>query len=217
MLKFPDAKIAGMTMPNWMKSPRQLERVKQRLRQQIALRKLQTGDILVYRPSNFIQKVIQNVTGQPYGHAALVDKENGVYYDTTMRTGGQAVPLKELTKSNLGENIDVLRPRLRSDIRSRAAENARRMVESMRGPLNYGYGNLMKAFYHIRDRKNITGSMKEIDPETAKTCAELIYSAYELAGADLGDRDPAMVSPGDFVETKKITPLGTIKGRKPKV
>jgi hypothetical protein len=216
MFQLPDAKIASMEIPEWMKSPTQLEKAKQRLRQQIALRKLQTGDILAYRPSNWIQKVIHKVTGQPYGHVAIVDKENGVYYDTTMRTGGEAVPLTELTKSNLGKNIDVLRPRVRYDIRQRAAEHARRMAENLKGPLNYGYSHILKALYNINQRKQLKGSMTDIDPETAKTCAELIYAAYANAGADLGDRDPTVVSPGDFLETKNVVPVGTIRGRKVK-
>jgi hypothetical protein len=213
-MQLPDERISKWTMPEWMKSPKQLEQVKQRLRQRIALQKLQTGDILVYRPSGLIQRMIHKITGQPYGHAAIVDKENNVYYDTTMRTGGQAVPLSQLTKSNLGKNIDVLRPRIKAEIRQKAAENARRITESLKGPLNYGYGNLLKAFYNLNNRKNIKGSIKDLDPETAKTCAELVYTAYEMAGADLGDRDPALVSPGDFVETKRIVPVGTIRGRK---
>jgi hypothetical protein len=214
-MPFPDDQINKWKIPKWMKSPKQLEQVKQRLRQRIALQKLQTGDILVYRPSGIVQKLIQQFTGQPYGHAALVDKENGVYYDMTMRTGGQAVPLKELTKSNLGENIDVLRPRIRAEIRQKATENARRMVESLKGPINYSYSNILRSLYNLGNRKHIQGSIKDVDPETAKTCAELVYTAYEMAGADLGGRDPGLVSPGDFVEAKKMTPLGTIRGRKP--
>ena len=68
------------------------------------LKNLQPGDVLLFKPSSFLGKVVAWATGSEYCHAAMYCGEDGV---AEMREflGGRLLPLVD----HAGETIDVFR------------------------------------------------------------------------------------------------------------
>lgn len=103
------------------------------------------GDLLLFRGSGFVAKVIQHFTNSEYSHAAMVTWANGVPMCAEVREwhGGRLVTLESQVK-RYPSQIDVYKADAQNLYNGIHRHKAARFMERLAG-CDYGYWSVVKA------------------------------------------------------------------------
>ena len=160
---------------------------------------LHPGDVLLFRPTGWIGKIVAWATNSEYCHAAMY---TGVDDVAELREfiGGRLLPLT----AHAGESIDVFRPNASIFVRYNAV---RRMKNLLSEPYSFLHG--IEAFLLRR----LPGFLlkKECDHH-GYHCSQAVSNAYRSAYFDLcpGRADWA-TTPGDLAKSKWLHCLGRLE------
>ena len=153
------------------------------------MQKLQTGDILLFRPTSIMGYLASLLTWSKYSHAAMIEVVNGITYCLEVREflGGRRIEL-----ANYGGRCEVWR--LRDAPYNYFCENAAMQMYKFLG-VEYGWCHVIAAIALRGVRAYGCKECKHHPP----FCSEAVSRAYRLAGIDLQpDISDRFTLPGDL-------------------
>jgi hypothetical protein len=159
---------------------------------------LHPGDVLLFRPSGWIGKIVAFCTKSKYCHAAMYIGEGNVAEMREFR-GGRILPLSEYA----GESIDVFRADAPVVVKIDAVLTMQALLSE-----RYSFWHCVEAFLLRRLPKFVR--KKECDHH-GYHCSQAVSKAYRSAGLDLcpGVADWA-TTPGDLAVSKRLKYAGPL-------
>jgi hypothetical protein len=157
------------------------------------------GDVLLFRPSSFLGRIVAWAIRSEYCHAAMYTIDKGVA-EFREFFGYRILPPEDHSK----ESIDVFR----ADIPKHLQYNATRSFKALLSePYSFWHG--IEAFLLRRLPRFLR--KKECDHH-GYHCSQAVSKAYREAGYDLRpDLADWMTTPGDHAKSKRLHCLGTLE------
>lgn len=154
---------------------------------------LQRCDILLYRGSGFVSRLIEWKTQSPYSHVALV-VEPAIYLGIESNTGHQAgVRAFDLRKLD-GRAVDVFRL---NDLRAVNVEKVISFLVDCLGAPYDGWGVLWLGVLKVFNRREQANRFQK---DKDYFCSELVYATFMAGGLDIVPQVPEadVTSPADI-------------------
>ncbi len=160
-------------------------------------------DILLYKGTSFVSKLIQWKTQSLYSHVAVVveaDTNLAIESNTGSRSGVRALDLRKLD----AKIIDVFR--IKAGHPFRKEEVISYLVDSLGSHYDYPGVLFLGALKALNLKKQANSWQKKKD----YFCSELVYEAFSSAGLDIvpqiGQSD--ITSPGDISRSPVLEKIG---------
>ena len=163
---------------------------------------LQPGDVLLFRPTSFLGRLVSWATDSEYCHAAMFLGIDGV---AEMREfiGGRVLPLADYVT----ETMDVFRADTTIPVKINAVQNMQKAVNK-----RYSFLNGWWAFLLRRIPKRLRKWFNFECDHHGYHCSQAISQAYRSAGFDLrhGLADWA-TTPGDLAASRRLRLMGRLE------
>ena len=170
-------------------------------------RDIQTGDLLFFRPTGWVGRLICAVTKSEYCHVGLAFNGDEGIEIREFREFGYREILLEQAEHEWGDTSDVWRHVDLCESTSLTKWDRLLAAGNMRCfPRKYGYFHFAwVAFYMLFFRRVSCWFVPKECDEHAPTCSEAVCHAYRLIGRDLvPDVPDRLTSPGDIIKAGKV-------------
>jgi len=166
---------------------------------------LQPGDVLLFRPSGILGRLVAWATGSEYGHVAMFLGTSGkTVAEMREFIGGRILPLTNYAT----ETIDVFRPDTAEWMVRFNAIMA--MYRVLGEPYSLWHG--VAAFLLRRIPKRLRKLFRFECDHHGYHCSQSISKAYRDAGFDLCPGRPDWATtPGDLAKSKRLKNLGQLE------
>ncbi len=159
----------------------------------------QTCDILLYKGTGFVSKLIKWKTSSPYSHVSVIvgaETNLAIESNTGSQSGVRAVDIRKVK----AEDIDIFR------VKAGKVFAAEKVISYLVDSLGSKYDipgvfwlGIMKVF-NLKEKAN------QFQKDKDYFCSELVYEAFNSAGLDIvpevGEAD--ITSPGDIARSSVL-------------
>ena len=168
---------------------------------------MRDGDILLFKGSSFLSRVIQWKTKSAYSHAGLVIWWNGrLMVLEAVGKGVRATPISYNLKKYAG-GIDYYR-----SVDYIPTDNRKQMVDFAQLQLGKEYDLKRQLEFFFKLLRGERLKVKESDKEQSTYfCSEYVSEVYEVADIDLvEERSSQFTSPDKLADSDKLEFVGTL-------